>query len=134
MKKLILLSVIFSTQAFAQGNVHLECRPKQPCLYAARGLNSCLDKVDLNGVAGGHGTETVWLRQADPRIEVMLVPQKYNVVIGLSANKLSFNDRDGEQWGSLLAGGGAIHGTVTVDEDFQFQVTCRKVASTTSYR
>ncbi|MFL5812725.1 MAG: hypothetical protein ACJ763_04040 [Bdellovibrionia bacterium] len=129
MKMFILLSAFFATQAFANGNVHLECIPKQPCLYASRGLNHCLTQVALNGKVGSFGIETLSFRPVNPATEVMQAPQTYTIMIGASANKLSFRDRDGEQWGTLVAGNsGIIYGTVTVDEDFQFQVMCRNKA------
>jgi hypothetical protein len=129
MKMFILLSAFFATQAFANGSVHLECIPKQPCLYVSRGLNHCLTHVALNGRVGSFGIETLSFRPANPATEVMQAPQTFTVMIGASANRLSFRDRDGEQWGALVAGnGGIIYGTVTVDEDFPFQVTCRNKA------
>ncbi len=130
MKNIIFLTLVGSAAMAADfgGPVSLECIPVAPCKYASEGLN-CVSKILVSGRAGGRGIEEIHFRPENISREVMIVPQKYAVLIGYSPNSLSFHDQTGDQSGQLKATRGAKYvGTITVDQDFSFSVSCQNKA------
>lgn len=131
MNKTILL-LLLSSSAFAvgpRGSVYLQCKPKNPCQYASGGTQNCVSKIEISGTAGGSGTETIHYRSADVTREILLVPQQVSVQIRSDGTRLSFYDQTGDQFGSLnLTQGASYQGAITVDQDFEFQVSCQNKA------
>ncbi|MGE3757116.1 MAG: hypothetical protein AB7H97_05130 [Pseudobdellovibrionaceae bacterium] len=134
MKKISLLigMVAISSSAFAieyGGIVSLQCIPTNPCQYVTQGMKYCVSNVTLSGRAGSRGTETIRYRPANIGHEILLQPQRFTVLIGHSANWLSFQDTTGDQWGQIKTSSGALLvGKITVDQDFEFEVNCQNKA------
>lgn len=129
MKSFLVICLLASTQAFAapfKNHLSLDCVPAQPCQYATKGLKHCISRVNLTGRVDGTATEIISLRPVKMSREVYLRPQTHEVSVTRGENQaLSFQSDDGDQWGELQPiPGGRYSGVISVDQDFEFKVTC----------
>lgn len=125
MKSLILISFLLGSYAFAGSAVSLSCVAAQPCLYAGKGLPHCVSSITVSGRANGMGVEVIGFRPVKIGNEIKLAPQRTQVAIKAVANTIKFYSADGDQHGDLQSvPGGRYAGHITVDQDFEFEVSC----------
>ncbi len=115
---------LFTIGTFAD-SVNIQCIPIQPCLYATEGLDVCVAKVSIYGSANGNGTEVIEVRPITPEHEILLSAKTYEIAFQSPKDQFHFQDESGDQFGRLESEvGGTYVGSITVDQDFEFQVTC----------
>lgn len=115
---------LFTIATFAK-SVSLECIPTSPCLYATTGLDVCVTKISVYASTAGFGTEVIQVRPVKPEHEVLLKSRAYKIETENIKRSFRFQDESGDQFGTLTARvGGGYKGTITVDQDFEFQVKC----------
>lgn len=132
MKSLLFACLLTGAQAFAIGNssvgtaLSLDCAPAKPCQYATKGLKHCISRINLTGRLDGAAKEIISLRPLKQSREVLLMPQTNEVAVTRGENgAISFQSDDGDQWGELKpTAGGRYVGVISVDQDFEFTVTC----------
>lgn len=135
MKSVLFICLLAGAPALAAGNIastvnssslSLDCVPAKPCQYASKGLKHCVSRVNLTGRLDGAAKEIVSLRPLKQSREVLLMPQANEVAVTSGENSsISFQSDDGEQWGELKpTTGGRYSGVISVEQDFEFTVTC----------
>ncbi|GEM_PF-4855350 len=125
MKAILILSLLVSIVSFGRTMVSLDCTTPTPCKFDRKGLQGCVSKITLSGRPNSDGEFTYYTRPSNIALEVMPRPVKQTVFIRTGVNKIEFASNDGDQWGRLQSSlGGRYDGTVTIDQDFEFQVSC----------
>lgn len=126
MKLLIAIS-LFGFNVLASDFVQLSCVPTEPCQHAENGLEFCVTKIEVGGRI--EGTEKIKFRTKDIGRDYNVPTPSYSVQINRNKNHIYFSDETGDQNGLLKpAAGGRYEGRITVDEDFEFEVTCSNKA------
>lgn len=128
MKTLFLMSLLVGTQALAAYEpLLLRCIPSQPCVHAAS-MGKCIYGFEVSGRNHQEGTERIY--HARPSGELMMLPPRLETVsISSDSGLIRFQDETGDQWGQLREAGGDLYsGQITVDQDFEFEVSCRNEA------
>ena len=124
--KMLVMSFLLGSYAFAGSAVSLSCKATNPCQYAGKGLAHCIASITVAGRANGMGTEVIGFQPVKFGNTIKLAPQRSAVAIKVVANTIKFSSEDGDQWGDLQsAPGGRYVGHITVDQDFQFEVSCQ---------
>jgi hypothetical protein len=123
--KLLVLGLLVSSFSFAGKTVYLECGTATPCKFYGKGMKYCISKIVVAGPANGYGSETISYRTAQIGRDLLIKPTQTTVAIKAGVNKISFQSADGDQWGDLQSVlGGRYAGVITVDQDFEFSVSC----------
>lgn len=131
MKQFTVLGLLLAIQANAQWlkPIALKCIPSNPCEYVKSSQNErgsvCVKSIEINGRIGGDAVETIHYRHLNFTFNVAYVPDEHEVSVNLQKGLITFQDETGDQNGELQAvAGGKYKGTITVDQDFAYDVTC----------
>lgn len=130
MKASLLIALMWSNFGFASSFVSLDCKTATPCAHTYQsGLKYCVSSISLSGRIGSRGTEMIYFSPMKIGQDLKLLPQQESVIIKKSASTISFSDENGDNWGELKSDlRGNFVGTITVDQDFEFQVACTNKA------
>ncbi len=127
MKTFVLALVIGSLSSISQARpvFALKCTPKARCAYSSSAdLGYCVQKLAVYGSQGSsEGSLIITPSPANPASEILLSPIEIHVNVTKRGTTLTFRDAEGENWGKLN-GNIQAEGTITLDEDFEFEVTC----------
>lgn len=125
MKSLLLMSLLFmATQSQAQTNLHLRCFPsnQKACANAYAMNDKCIDFIEIDVFTG---VETINYRAENIGTEVKFVADVYPISTWFSKGILTFADETGDQNGTLKGKNNDHYtGSITVDQDFEYQVRC----------
>lgn len=129
MRSILFLSLLMASSAFAGDYVQLNCKVADPCLHASGLGNRCVNKIEISGRLDqnnqGPLTQTVTMSHSNPTFDFKLVPQKHQIVAVKHSHSIEFYGDNGDTWGKLLMVPGAIYkGPITLDQDFEFEVSC----------
>ncbi len=124
------LSVVsFGFVPFANANaLALKCSVETPCSHASSSdLGYCVRNVAVYGSSHSTNGQLVVTRSpSNPAQEIFLLPTELDVTIKKTRNTIEFRDEEGDNWGELsINDQGQFNGVVTLEEDFEFRITCQ---------
>lgn len=126
MKFLFLTLFALSFNAEASKYFELVCIPAKPCAYAQDLGGKCITSIKLAARSKSAAVETINYRPQDPRLEVIIPSDTYQVSLKTSLRSIKFSDSTGDQNGELsTTNSSQFKGQITVDQDFEFAVTCQ---------
>jgi hypothetical protein len=121
---LIAFLSLTSISSFAQRYEVIDCQVAKPCQYSApKDLGYCLGAVNIRLNDGSDGNHMVVSKKNNDGFEILRIAA--DIPLAKKAAKIQGATDDRESWTDLTISQGKATGTLVLEQDFAFQISCK---------